>query len=268
MFTSDAEGPVEDPANELTDPSADEADLAEGSTDASAAETPTPDVSLEQLSDAFQQMLDPEGAAAASAEVADEEAAELAADESIDAVEDDDADDACPISPQTILEAMLFVGDANNEPLTAERVAELIRGVEPEEVDELVQELNTQYEATGRPYEIRTEAAGFRLALREEFRRVADRFYGRVKEARLSQAAIEVLALVAYNQPLSSHKVNELRGHPSGPILSQLVRRELLRMERPTEKPRTPVYHTTPRFLQLFGLSKIEELPQAEELER
>lgn len=241
---------------------------ADAAADPAANESPAQGVSLESLSDAFAQMLDPEGADAAEAESDDGEA-EPAVEDGVDiASVEDDADDGCPISPHSILEAMLFVGDAGNEPLQAERVAQLIRGVEEEEVEQLVHDLNAVYESTGRPYEIRTEATGFRLALREEFHRVSDRFYGRVREAKLSQAAVEVLALVAYNQPLTSHRVNEMRGHPSGPILSQLVRRELLSMERPDEKPRTPVYHTTSRFLQLFGLSKLEELPQAEELER
>lgn len=263
--------------DEVVEQMAEVADEVVDSADPSSAESestapPTEDVSLEQLSDAFQQMLDPDVAASdeASAGVSDVDAdLDLEPGESVALPEAaTDEDDACPITPHSILEAMLFVGDASNEPLGADRVAQLVRGVEADEVAQLVDELNAEYESTGRAYEIRSESGGFRLALREEFSRVTDRFYGRVREAKLSQAAIEVLALVAYNQPMTSHRVNELRGHPSGAILSQLVRRELLQMKRPEEKPRTPVYHTTPRFLQLFGLTELEELPQAEELER
>ena len=94
-----------------------------------------------------------------------------------------------------------------------------------------------------------------------------NRFYGRVREATLSQAAIDILALVAYNQPITNERVSRLRGHPSGSILAQLVRRQLLRIERPDEMPRTPIYHTTPRFLALFGLESLEELPRSQELE-
>ena len=277
MSSSDAEKPTDEPIDPQVDPPAESQASADAPTvlgvpsSPDDVKQPVADVSLEQLSDAFQQMLDPEsiGADASAAEGGEAgESGEVADGEDIEPTEEDTSDDSCPISPHSILEAMLFVGDPNNEPLAPDRVAQLIRGVEAEEVDELVRELNAEYETTGRPYEIRTETTGFRLALREEFRRVGDRFYGRVREARLSQAAVEVLALVAYNQPMTSLRVNELRGHPSGPILSQLVRRELLKMERPDEKPRTPVYHTTARFLQLFGLSKLEELPQAEELDR
>ena len=81
-------------------------------------------------------------------------------------------------------------------------------------------------------------------------------------------AAVEVLSLVAYNQPITSEKISALRGHPSGAIVSQLVRRQLLQMKRPKESPRTPVYHTTPRFLRLFGLEDLEDLPQAQEVEK
>ena len=75
------------------------------------------------------------------------------------------------------------------------------------------------------------------------------KFYGRVKEARLSQAAVEVLAVVAYRQPLTRDEIDALRGRPSGGLLAQLVRRQLLRIERPEDRPRQPKYLTTDRFL-------------------
>ncbi|REJ70478.1 MAG: SMC-Scp complex subunit ScpB [Planctomycetota bacterium] len=232
---------------------------------------PQGDVSLEQLSDAFAQMLDPEDRPSGPSDPpgdGSETTATAAPESDEDAIAPRGGDDPCPVSPHTILEAMLFIGHPENEPLSAERVAELIRGVEAEDVETLVDELNTDYAAEGHPYEICRDAGGYRLALRDEYRRVGEKFYGRIREARLSQAAIEVLALVAYNQPMTSQRVSQLRGHPSGAILSQLVRRELLRLERPEMKPRTPVYHTTPRFLQLFGLATLEELPRTEELDR
>ncbi|MEK6249829.1 MAG: SMC-Scp complex subunit ScpB, partial [Planctomycetales bacterium] len=109
--------------------------------------------------------------------------------------------------------------------------------------------------------------AGFHIALRPIHDRIRNRFYGRIREAKLSQAAIEVLALVAYKQPTTSAAVSKLRGHPSGTILAQLVRRQLLRMERPEQKPRTPTYHTTARFLKLFGLDSLEELPDSQQMD-
>jgi segregation and condensation protein B len=176
---------------------------------------------------------------------------------------DEDELPACDISPQSILEAMLFVGHPDNEPLTSQKVASYMRGVRPQEIDELIVELNQTYDEEGCPYHIASVGPGYQLALRDEFGALRDKFYGRIKAARLSQAAIDILAIVAYRQPLTREQVDRLRGKPSGAILTQLVRRELLGVERSTEKPRTPRYHTTDRFLELFGLTSLQDLPKS-----
>ncbi len=172
-------------------------------------------------------------------------------------------DGQCEISPRSILEAMLFVGLPGGQPLTSPQVAGLMRGVRPVEIDELVCELNLHYEQSQCPYRIESVEAGYRLILREEFSGVRDQFYGRVRQAKLSPAAIEVLATVAYNQPLTSDDVSKLRGAVSGSVLSQLVRRELLRLERDPQQPRVPRYRTTDRFLNLFGLESLADLPNS-----
>lgn len=177
-------------------------------------------------------------------------------------------DDACEVSPRSILEAMLFVGNRDNAPLSSQRVAGMMRGVRAAEIDDLVNELNQQYEANGCPYRIYSEADGYRLMLREEFSRIRDKFYGRMRQARLSPAAIEVLSTIAYQGPQTSDEVNRLRGTPSGAILSQLVRRQLLRIERDPAAPRQPRYHTTSRFLELFGLESLDDLPRSQEIEK
>lgn len=189
--------------------------------------------------------------------------------------EPDDADepvgpavDLCEISPRTILESMLFVGHPANEPLTAKYVASLMRGVRPREIDELVEELNVQYDEENCPYRIESVDAGYRISLRPELNGVRDRFYGRVREAKLSQPAIDVLAVVAYNQPLTRPEIDKLRNAASGAVLSQLVRRGLLRVERPDKKPREPIFYTTDRFLELFGLSNLDDLPKSHDFER
>ncbi len=177
-------------------------------------------------------------------------------------------DDPCPVSPTTILEAMLFVGNQQNDPLTADRAAELMRGVTPEEIPALVDGLNRRYAANRCPYRIVGERAGYRLSLCKAFEPVRNRFYGRVREARLSQAALDVLAIVAYRQPVTAEDVHRLRDTPSSHILTQLVRRQLLQIERSPEKPRRVTYHTTDRFLELFGIESLDDLPQVEDLER
>ncbi|MFO0914603.1 MAG: SMC-Scp complex subunit ScpB [Pirellulales bacterium] len=175
-----------------------------------------------------------------------------------------EVDVRCPISPRSIAEAILFVGHPENQPLSSRLMAALMRGVSPAEVDQLVEELNANYLAEQAPYEIAVVAGGFMLQLRPEYSRLRNKLYGRVREARLSQAAIEVLALVAYNQPVGRERIDQLRGKPSGALLSQLVRRDLLSVERSTERPREMVYRTTERFLDIFGLDSLDDLPQAD----
>jgi segregation and condensation protein B len=177
-------------------------------------------------------------------------------------------DQACEVNPRSILEAMLFVGLPGNVPLTAQQVAGLMRGVRPAEIDELVRDLNTDYARSGRPYTIVSQGPGYRMTLREEFQGVRDRFLGRVRQAKLSQVAIEVLAIVAYNGPLSADEVSRQRGTPSGSVLAQLVRRQLLRLDRDAANPRAGKYSTTDRFLRLFGVESPADLPRTTDLER
>jgi segregation and condensation protein B len=106
------------------------------------------------------------------------------------------------------------------------------------------------------------------MVLRPEFAAVRERFYGKIREARLSQSAIDVLSLVAYHQPITRSRVDEIRGKPSGGVLSQLVRRQLLRIERTESKPRVTHFFTTDRFLELFALDDLEDLPRTQDLDK
>jgi segregation and condensation protein B len=186
-------------------------------------------------------------------------------DEELDESEDEPVpeQDLYEVSPRAILEAMLFIGHPQNEPLLCEQVASLMRGVRAQEIGDLVVELNRAYDEEGCPYRVESSGAGYRMVLRDEFHSLRDKFYGRTKAAKLSQAAIDVLAIVAYKQPLTREEVDDLRGKPSGALLRQLVRRQLLRIERPEDKPRAPRYHTSERFLSLFGLDSPQDLPQS-----
>jgi segregation and condensation protein B len=170
------------------------------------------------------------------------------------------------VTPRSILEAILFVGHPSGEPLTSERMAALMRGVRPAEIDDLVRDLNAEYQTQGAPYVIESIGPGYRLALRPEFASLAAAFHGRIREARLSQAAIDILAIVSYHQPVAAAEIDRLRGKSSGAILSQLIRRDLLSLERPTTKGESPKYRTTGRFLELFGLESLSELPRSHDV--
>jgi len=246
------------------------------------------EISLRSLSEAFAEALarqrvgsEPAQAGADSDEEAvsadadtqlGKDAAERAAAEvgppPVEDVKTSEEHDSCPVNPRTILEAMLFVGDPENRPLESARAASLMRDGEPGDIPGLVDELNESYRQRGCPYRIASDGAGFRLTLEETYDRLRDKFYGRIRLARLSQAAIDVLAIVAYRQPLAADEVSRLRDKPSYQVLSQLVRRRLLRIERPAEKPRKPLYYTTDRFLELFELSSLADLPESEALDR
>lgn len=171
------------------------------------------------------------------------------------------------LNPLSLLESMLFVGNKENRSLSREKASELMRNVSPEEVEQLAEQLNARYAFWNCPYEVVREESGYRLSLRDDFESIRTRFYGRIKEARLSQSAIDVLSVVAYKQPITAEQVQKIRKQSSGPILSQLVRRELLDIDRKTEgKRRISYYRTTERFLQLFGLESLDDLPITEEI--
>ncbi len=228
-------------------------------------------LSLDELSQAYAALLrkgaDPYSPSPGGDQPAEDPPAPAPLDEALNATEAQD-DDACEVTPKSILEAILFVGHPANEPLTSERIAGLMRGVPSGEIDELVRELNSEYAASGSPYAIVSVDCGYRFALAPEFAPLRDAFYGRIREARLSQSAVDVLAIVAYQQPVGSDEIDRLRGKPSGGILSQLVRRDLLSVQLPADRKAKPKYRTTERFLDLFDLDNLAELPRSQEIER
>lgn len=171
-----------------------------------------------------------------------------------------DGTDSSSVSPARIIEAILFVGHTENRPLSARLIAATLRGMTPWEVDHCIAELNQEYASEGRPYHIIATGDGYELALHATYDGLRQRFFGRLRRTRLSQAAIDILAIVAYKQPIDRQQIDSLRGRPSGPLLTQLVRRQLLRVER--NSSRNLVYQTTERFLDLFQLDSLDELPR------
>ena len=149
--------------------------------------------SPERLSEAFAGMLSPEhegkAVPAPSEEErgsADGEASSSRPSEALEGAGEGDRLDLSidvpgDVSPRGILEAMLFVGNSTNEPLTARQASELMRGVSPAEIDELVRQLNASYQGRGSPYCIESQGAGYRMVLREEFAGLRDKFYGRLR---------------------------------------------------------------------------------------
>jgi segregation and condensation protein B len=100
------------------------------------------------------------------------------------------------------------------------------------------------------------------------YRAVQERLYGSIREARLSPPALDVLALVAYRQPISRQEVESLRGADSGSVLRQLVRLGLIAVRRGEAEQKEVCYVTTPRFLSLFQLRSLDDLPRPQDLQR
>ncbi len=243
--------------------------------DSSSAEFHEPrGISLDELTEAYAQAMGGSHASPASqnrpkssqADEADEIAGPVPPDWPPTAETDNSQEsqtDGVPVSPMSVVEALLFVGSIDNHPIETAKAAELMRGVTPGDVAQLIDELNARYRSNGCPYKIISDGDGYRMTLRRAFHPVRNKFYGKVREARLSQAAVDTLAIVAYRQPLTSDQVTQLRGTPSGHLLTQLVRRQLLEVER-VQGDRQVLYRTSQRFLELFGLDTLKDLPDSE----
>ena len=169
------------------------------------------------------------------------------------------------VTARQVIEAAIFVG---GDPLTAKKLCYMLKGdYDLDAVERAIEDLNLQYVDEGRPYEIRLGEGGYRMVLREEFERIRNRVFGiGPREVKLSQDVLEALALVAYRQPITPEEIEELGKEKPGPLLRQLLRRELISLERDAENRKRVTYSTTKRFLSLFGLGSLDELPQADEL--
>lgn len=175
------------------------------------------------------------------------------------------AESAPLLSPRQVLEACLFVGGTT---LTAAKLASLLRGdYTVAFVEETIDGLNQQYTSENRPYTIQLGEGGYRLTLRDEYERLRHKVYGLgPREVRLSQDVLEILAIIAYQQPVTDADLTQLeRGNASG-TLRQLLRRDLVAVERSKDDPKQVNYRTTPRFLSLFGLGSLNDLPRPEDL--
>ena len=129
----------------------------------------------------------------------------------------------------------------------------------------LVDSLNQSYQRENRPYEIRLHEGGYRLELREEFQEVSARSFGTgPKDVKLSPETLEVLAFVAWNQPVEKEQVESIGKQNSMAQLRQLLRLQLVELQRNGTKRTDVSYVTTAKFLKLFGLKSIADLPTAD----
>lgn len=230
-------------------------------------------LSLEELGQTYAQMIG-QGAGQGSVPYKEPDDAESAGEVDLAPTFDPVAEellenDQCPITPLSILEAVLFVGRPDSQPIDGDQVAGMMRGVRPAEIQQMVNELNAIYTGAGHVLQIVASGDGFRMQLAEQFATVSDRFYGSVREIKLTQSAIDCLAIVVYRPGITREEIERQRGQSSGPILNQMVRRQLLELRREgAKKQRSLRYYPTERLLSLAGIDSLEELPLAEDFER
>jgi segregation and condensation protein B len=163
-----------------------------------------------------------------------------------------------------IVEAVIL---GSPEPISAQRIAAVIPYCKPAKVPSLVAELNAEYAEQGRAFEISELAGGYQMRTLPEFASHLQQIQPQ-RPLRLSKAALETLAIVAYRQPVTRAGIEDVRGVDVGAVLRSLLERKLLRLAGHKEVPGRPMlYGTTRRFLEVFGLEKIEDLPSLRQVE-
>ena len=234
-------------------------------------------LSIDKLAQAFAAMMgtgDPYAQASGETDVVKVDASPLLDDDGFASSSDDASFRVCP---ESILEAILFVGLPSGEAITSRKVANLMRGVRPQEIDDLAADLRRRYLADNCPYEVVAKDAGWVMRLRPEFARFGSVVEARSRTVRLDAEALDVLALVAWNQPVKRNRIVELGCDARPSVWRQLVRRGLLELAQDEathdghdghdghDAPPEPSYRTTRKFLEVFRLESIDDLPEPTE---
>jgi segregation and condensation protein B len=167
----------------------------------------------------------------------------------------DDTGSAAALRPS--LEAILLVAD---EPVPAPVMAEAL-GEPAERVAAELRALAASYTSEGRGFELREVAGGWRLYTRDEFAPVVERFVRDGQEVRLTQAALETLAVVAYRQPVSRSQVSVVRGVNCDGVMRTLVLRGLVEEAGSDPESSAVLFRTTGYFLERLGLASVDDLP-------
>jgi segregation and condensation protein B len=160
------------------------------------------------------------------------------------------------------LEAILFV---SNEPVTLDALAETL-AEKPQAIAKELEEIKRILDANIGGFTLEQTAGGWRLATRPEHEPVLKKYFARKGESRLSMAALETLAIVAYRQPVTAPEISDIRGVNSSAVLHTLLERRLLRVAGRKNVVGAPfLYRTSREFLIHFGLNDIRDLPRLEE---
>ncbi len=170
-----------------------------------------------------------------------------------------------PSTLEAAIEALLF---ASPEPLALAEIAQVFPDAEPAALEAALRSVEERHEQPGRGLRIAAVAGGYRMTTRPEHASALERLFQARNRSRLSQAALETLAFVAYRQPITAPEIQEIRGVNCQGVLKSLLERRLLRiLGRKPVVGRPLLYGTTREFLIHFGLNSLADLPQVEELQ-
>ncbi|QQS37969.1 MAG: SMC-Scp complex subunit ScpB [Ignavibacteriales bacterium] len=172
----------------------------------------------------------------------------------------------------SVIEALIFASD---DPLPDDEIIKAIKGIDgedvsvtAEEIETCVEELNKKYEEFSLSYKILKVAGGYLFATLPEYSKYLGFLSSEKSKRRLSQAALETLAIIAYKQPVTKPDLEQIRGVNSDYILNTLLEKNLVAITGRTETIGRPLlYGTTPEFLKYFGLNKLSDLPKPREIE-
>lgn len=182
--------------------------------------------------------------------------------------------DVAASSLQHALEVLLF---STTEPISAYQLASLLAehgyaaeegsALTPGRVEKLIEALSASWESGGRPLTVLRIAGGFQMATRPEWSALVARLLEEKKSQRLSRAALETLAIIAYRQPVIRPDIDAIRGVNSDSSIKTLMERNLVSISGRDEGPGRPLlYRTTPDFLKTFGLNSLADLPDPKEM--
>jgi segregation and condensation protein B len=169
------------------------------------------------------------------------------------------------LSVESVVEAVLFASD---EPLTVERLANIV-GTSVKQIRRNVKNLNDKYEANNNAFRIEQIAGGYQMLTLSPYNHWLQKLLRARSESKLSPAALETLAIIAYKQPVIRTDIEAIRGVAVGEIVRGLMYKGLVKIVGRAEVLGRPMlYGTTKKFLEVFGLNSLKDLPKIEELKK
>ena len=162
-----------------------------------------------------------------------------------------------------IIEALLF---SARDPLTQAQVNNVFEPNTPN-LNEIVETLNKQYSKNGNAFIIQKVAGGFQIVSKKEYEHFIRKLHKKSGLLKLSLAAMDSLAIIAYKQPISRYEIEAIRGVDSSGVLKTLLNHELIKIKGRDIGPGRPLlYKTTSKFLEYFGLNRISDMPKLKEI--